>query len=137
MCSMQPFEFIALALYLLSYAGSGIFSLLRTSAFRSSELDFYSKGTIKWDLLFVFATGGLSFIALLLHVVLEGPRLGQILLYVQSTIFAVLLPLHFSEFFKNRMKGVLAQKGEAAYRSSGMKKLAVSLAMIILPLVIR
>jgi hypothetical protein len=134
---MQPYEFIALALFLVSYAGSGVLSLLRPSAFRASELDFYTRGTMKWDLLLVFVTGGLSFIALVLHVVMEEPRFGQILLYVQSTIFALLLPLHFSEFFKNRMKGVLARKGEAAYRSSGMRKLAVSLAMIILPLVIR
>lgn len=137
MSSMQPLEFIALALFLISYAGSGVMSILRTAAFRSSELGFYATGRMQWDLLLVFTTGALSFAVLLLHAIVEGPRLGQTLLYLQSTLFTVLLPLHFSGFFKTRMKSTLAQKGDAAYRSSGWRKLAVSFAMIIVPLVIR
>lgn len=137
MCSMQPLEFIALALFLISYAGSGVMSILRPAALRSSELAFYARGTMQRDLLLIFSAGALSFVVMLMHMVFEGPRLGQILLYVQSTLFTLLLPLHFSGFFKTRMKSTLSQKGDAAYRSSGWWKLAVSLAMIIVPLVIR
>ncbi len=134
---MQPFESVALALFLISYTGSGLLSIVRPAAFRASELAFYTSGRLQWDELLVFATGALSFVVVLLHVFIEGPRLGQILLYLQSTLFAILLPLHFSAFFKRRMKGTLSQKNDAAYRSSGRTKLVISLAMIILPFVVR
>ncbi len=133
---MQPVETAALVLFLISYFYSGVRALLTPAGYREEEVRFYSGGGMKFDEYIVFGTGALSFAAVIVHLILETPKVGEIILYGQVAMFVLVLPFHFIGLFKARMVATLKKKTDSAYRNAGLLKLIVGAAMIAAPFII-
>lgn len=132
---MQTFELLTTIVFLLMYAGSALRAIIAPERYREAELAFYRSGKPALFELLGFVLTGAAFALLIVHFVVETPRLGQLLLYAMVIIFDIMLPFHFLPFFRERMAGSLKQKTPDQYRNSGYKRLAISAAIIILPLI--
>jgi hypothetical protein len=131
---MKPLELATLVLFLASYLFTAFRAILTPEGYRSSEVRFYKENVKGWDIMLPFALGALSLPALIVHFIVETPRVGELLLYVQVLLFVVVLPMHFTSFMRKRMTSTLSGKSNSDYRRSGIIKVLVSGAMIALPL---
>lgn len=134
---MQPLELTGLILFLISYLYAGFRALLTPEGYREEEIRFYTKGGMKADEYIVFGFGLLAFIVVIFHAILEGPRMGQILLYGQVVMFVLVLPFHFMSLFRGRMSSTLKKKTDKEYKSAGTRKIIVSALMILAPIIIQ
>ncbi len=132
---MQTLELFALIAFLTSYVGSALRAIATPEQYRTSEMEFYRSGKPGWFELVNFALTGMAFVLLVAHFILEIPRVSQILLYAMIILFDLMIPFHFMKFFRDRMVGTLKQKTAAQYRNSGLKRLAIAAAIILLPLI--
>ena len=130
---MQTFELLTTVAFLLMYAGSALRAILAPERYREAEIAFYRSGKPAVFELLGFVLTGIAFVLLIIHFVVETPRIGQLLLYAMVIIFDIMLPFHFLPFFRERMSSSLKQKTPAQYRSSGYKRLAIAAAIIVLP----
>ncbi len=132
---MQTFEFATMIVFLLMYLGSALRAIAAPEQYRDAELTFYKSGKPAVFELLSFILTGAAFALLIVHFVLEAPHVSQILLYAMVVLFDIMLPFHFMPFFRERMASSLKQKTAAQYRSSGMKRLAIGAAIVLLPLI--
>ena len=132
---MQPIATLALAVFLLMYLMSAIRALVSPASFREAELQFYKTGHPGFFILATFSLGSLSFALVVVHLIFETINPGQAILYFQVVLFEIVMPFHFMPFFRQRMVSTLGQKSQAQYRSLGWKRIAISTAMIALPLI--
>ena len=133
----QPLEITGLVLFLISYMYSGFRALITPTGYREEELRFYGKGGMKFDEIVVFGAGAASFVVVLLHVIFETPRVGEILLYGQVILFVMVLPFHFLSLFRGRMASTLKKKSDKDYKNAGLRKIVVSGLMILAAVIIR
>ncbi len=132
---MQTFELLALVAFLASYLLSALRAIATPEQYREREIEFYRSGKLGVFELATFVLTGLALGLLIVHFVLETPKISQILLYAMIIIFDVMMPFHFFPFFRNRMVSSLKQKTAAQYRSSGLKRLAIAAVIILIPLI--
>ncbi|MBE0643624.1 MAG: hypothetical protein IH600_06055 [Bacteroidetes bacterium] len=132
---MQTFELAAMIVFLVMYIGSALRAITAPEQYRSAEIAFYKSGKPAMFELLSFVLTGAAFALLILHFVLETARLSQIVLYAMIILFDVMLPLHFTPFFRDRMAGSLKQKTPAQYRNSGWKRMAIGAAIILIPII--
>ena len=132
---MQTFELLTMAVFLLMYAGSALRAILAPDRYREAEVAFYKSGRPALFELIGFVLTGAAFALLIVHFVVETPRLGQALLYAMVILFDIMMPFHFLPFFRERMSSSLKKKTPAEYRSSGYKRLAIAAAIVLIPLI--
>ena len=132
---MQTFELLTMAVFLLMYAGSALRAILAPDRYREAEVAFYKSGRPALFELIGFVLTGAAFALLIVHFVVETPRLGQALLYAMVILFAIMMPFHFLPCFRERMSSSLKKKTPAEYRSSGYKRLAIAAAIVLIPLI--
>lgn len=132
---MQPFELLTTIVFLTMYAGSALRAIIAPEAYRAAEILFYKNGKPALFELAAFVLTGVAFLLLLVHFVIETPRVSQILLYGMVILFEVMLPFHFMPFFRERMASTLSAKTPAKYRSSGLTRLGIAALIVLLPLI--
>jgi hypothetical protein len=132
---MQTFELLATIVFLVMYAGSAVRAIIAPEQYRDSEIAFYKSGRPALFELTGFVLTGAAFVLLVLHLTLETPLISQLLLYGMVMLFALMLPFHFLPFFRERMASSLKQKSAEKYRGSGLKRLAIAAAIVLLPLI--
>ncbi len=133
---MQTFEFFALVFFLHAYLLQALRSIAYPVKYREAEIRFYKTGKPG---LFEYTVWGFiaaALAALLAHFITEQPRIGQLLLYIQTLMFALSAPLNFIPFLRTRTKNTLNAKSASDYRSSGLRRLLIAAIMIILPLIV-
>lgn len=133
----QPLEITGLVLFLISYLYSGFRAMLTPAGYREEELRFYGKGGMKFDEYLVFGAGLAAFFVVLLHVIFETPRVGELLLYGQVVLFIITLPFHYMDLFRGRMASTLKKKTDRDYKNAGFRKIVVSAFMILAPIIVR
>jgi hypothetical protein len=134
---MQTFELLALVTFLTSYLLSALRAIATPEQYRDREIEFYRSGKPGVFELVSFVLTGLALGFLIVHFVLETPKISQLLLYGMIIIFDLMMPFHFFPFFRDRMASSLKQKTADQYRSSGLKRLAIAALIILLPLIYR
>ena len=132
---MQTFELLTTAVFLIMYAGSALRAIIAPEHYRSAEVAFYKSGKPALFELLSFMLTGAAFVLLVMHFVLETPRVSQVLLYGMVILFDLMLPFHFMPFFRERMASSLQQKSAEKYRGSGLKRLAIAAAIVVIPLI--
>lgn len=132
---MQPFETLTLVLFLLQYLYTAVRSIATPDQYRAAEVAFYKTGKASVPDAVMMAGGAASFLTFLGHLMFEAPYPGQLLLYGQVVMFAVVLPLHFLAITQKRMSKTLGAKSNSDYRNSGYKKIAIAVVMVALPVI--
>lgn len=131
---MQPFELLTMIAFLVMYLGSALRAITVPEKYRDAEVEFYKTGKPGLFELVGFLFTSLAFAMLILHFMTENARLGQIVLYAMVILFEIIIPFHFMSFYRTRMVSSLKQKTPAEYRSSGWKRIAIGVVIILLPL---
>ena len=132
---MQTFEFATMVAFLIMYLGSAFRAIATPDQYRDAEIVFYKTGKPALFELLSFVLTGAAFVLLVMHFVLETAKVSQILLYAMVLLFDIMMPFHFMPFFRDRMAGSLKQKSASQYRNSGLKRLAIGAAIILLPMI--
>ncbi len=132
---MQTFELATMIVFLIMYLGSALRAIMTPDQFRDAEIAFYKSGKPALFELLSFVLTVAAFVLLIMHFVLETAHLSQSLLYGMVILFDIMLPFHFMPFFRERMSSSLKKKTAAQYRSSGMKRLAIGAAIVLLPII--
>ena len=136
MDQFSPFELAALITFILSYGFIAVCAYFSPAKYQEEEVRFYKERTFRFDEIWVFGFGILSVIAVLLHIIFEGPKLSQGFLYLQIAMFLLVLPFHFIDFYQMRMASTLQKKDPKDYKNSGLRKFIVIFALILLPFVV-
>ncbi|MFZ1731890.1 MAG: hypothetical protein WBQ23_13305 [Bacteroidota bacterium] len=134
---MQTFELATMITFLAMYVGSAMRAIAAPDQYRESEIAFYKTGKPAIFELLSFLLTGAAFVLLMLHFVMEKAHMSQALLYGMVILFDIMLPFHFTPFFRERMASSLKKKTASQYRSSGLKRLAISAVIILLPIIYR
>lgn len=132
---MQTFEFVTMIAFLVMYLGSAFRAIATPEQYRNAEITFYKTGKPTFFESFSFGLTGAAFVFLIIHFVTESARVSQTLLYAMVILFEIMMPFHFMPFFRERMSSSLKKKTPVQYRSSGLKRLAIGAAIILLPII--
>ncbi|MDX9758122.1 MAG: hypothetical protein RBU27_03085 [Bacteroidota bacterium] len=132
---MQLFELLTTIAFLTMYAGSALRAIIAPASYRAAEIAFYKSGKPALLELAAFVLTGVAFVFLLVHFIIEIPRVSQILLYGMVILFEIMLPFHFLPFFRDRMVSTLSVKTAEKYRSSGLTRLGIAALIILIPLI--
>ncbi|MBR9977439.1 MAG: hypothetical protein KFH87_05070 [Bacteroidetes bacterium] len=130
---MQTFELLTMVTFLTMYLGSAIRAIVAPDGYRAAEIAFYASGKPALFELAGFLLTGVAFVFLVLHFILEPVQLAQSLLYALVLLITLMMPFHFIRFYRERMTHSLKKKSSAAYRSSGVKRIVIGAAIVLLP----
>ncbi|PLX31545.1 MAG: hypothetical protein C0600_05610 [Ignavibacteria bacterium] len=133
--TMQTFELLTMIAFLIMYLGSALRAITMPDQYRDAEVEFYKTGKPGLFELVGFVFTSLAFALLIVHFVTEPARLGQVVLYAMVILFEIIMPFHFMSFYRSRMVSSLKNKTPADYKSSGLKRMAIGVVIILLPLI--